>query len=92
MRIIKHERNHPYAVKLGDLPQFKDSDETTKKTELHICACGLSKHKPFCDGSHRHVQQEAQGKIYVYNAEGKGNEISDSTAFEQIESAPNEYE
>ena len=50
-RIIVHERDHPYAVKLGDLAGFKNltNDEKLLKYEVHICACGLSKNKPFCD-------------------------------------------
>ncbi len=35
--------------------ELLDGDGKTMKTasELHLCRCGLSKDKPFCDGSHQ---------------------------------------
>ncbi|MGC8676516.1 MAG: CDGSH iron-sulfur domain-containing protein [Candidatus Micrarchaeia archaeon] len=93
MRIIKHGRDKPFAIRLGDLPQLKGKiDENAANAELHICACGLSKHKPFCDGSHKLVQQEEQGKIFVYSSDGERKELGKDTAFDQAASAPNEYE
>jgi len=35
--------------------------------ELHICACGLSQNKPFCDGSHKITRDENPDNIYTYN-------------------------
>ena len=54
-RLIKHERKEPY--------------EFAKGTELpaYICACGLSKSKPFCDGSHKKIVDESAAEIYVYD-------------------------
>ena len=38
--------NRMYPTKFPKAPSFR----------LYICACGLSKNKPFCDGSHRKSQ------------------------------------
>jgi len=55
MRIVRHGRNVPFVIKIVDIPGVKEKAEAAglANLELHICACGLSKHKPFCDGSHR---------------------------------------
>ncbi|HEV3115032.1 MAG TPA: CDGSH iron-sulfur domain-containing protein [Candidatus Binataceae bacterium] len=58
-RMIRHERNLPYEIAEGtELP-------------LYICACGLSKNKPFCDGSHRRTKDETAGETYVYDEGGR---------------------
>jgi CDGSH iron-sulfur domain-containing protein 3 len=58
-RMVKHERNLPYEVPEGtELP-------------LYICACGLSKNKPFCDGSHRRTKDENLAETYVYDDNGR---------------------
>jgi CDGSH-type Zn-finger protein len=31
--------------------------------------CGLSKKKPFCDGSHKRAKGEEDGKLYLYDQE-----------------------
>ncbi|MGC8572642.1 MAG: CDGSH iron-sulfur domain-containing protein [Caldisphaera sp.] len=54
-RIVMHERDHPYAIKLDN------------GKEIHICGCGLSKNKPYCDGTHKKTQDEEPGKIYLYD-------------------------
>ena len=58
-RMVKHERNSPYEIAAGtELP-------------VYICACGLSKNKPFCDGTHRRTRDEDQQGEYVYDEAGR---------------------
>lgn len=58
-RLVKHERNAPYEIPEGT------------KLPVHICACGLSKNKPFCDGSHRATRDETADTLYVYDDQGR---------------------
>lgn len=44
---------------------------------IEICQCGLSKNKPFCDGSHERVRGEEPGTLYVYDQEGSRLAIAD---------------
>lgn len=44
---------------------------------IEVCQCGLSKTKPFCDGSHDRVRGEEAGKVYVYPEEGERIVLSD---------------
>ncbi len=55
-RIVLHERNRPYSIKVGE-------------EEKHICACGLSEDKPYCDGHHKQTLDEKDG-IFIYDSEG----------------------
>jgi len=58
-RLVKHDKNAPYEVPEGtELP-------------LYICGCGLSKNKPFCDGSHKKTRDEAAGDLYLYDDKGR---------------------
>ncbi|MGH7865495.1 MAG: CDGSH iron-sulfur domain-containing protein [Candidatus Binataceae bacterium] len=58
-RMVRHERNSPYEVPEGTaLP-------------IYICACGLSKNKPFCDGTHKKTRDEEAGHVYAYDESGR---------------------
>ncbi|MGH7949653.1 MAG: CDGSH iron-sulfur domain-containing protein [Candidatus Binataceae bacterium] len=58
-RMVRHERNNPYEVPEGtELP-------------IYICACGLSKNKPFCDGTHKKTRDEEAGQVYAYDENGR---------------------
>ncbi|EQD78959.1 Iron sulfur domain protein-containing, CDGSH-type domain protein, partial [mine drainage metagenome] len=39
-RIIRHDATGPALIEIGD-------------KVVAVCQCGLSRNKPFCDGSHR---------------------------------------
>jgi len=58
-RMIRHDKNSPYEVPEGtELP-------------LYICACGLSKNKPFCDGTHKKTRDENPDDTYLYDDTGR---------------------
>ena len=51
--IIQTMKNGPYLVN-GEI-ELKDADGKiipVKDTSCHLCRCGQSGNKPFCDGTH----------------------------------------
>ena len=56
-RLIEHEAVGPIEVKPSEQSQW-------------ICACGLTKTPPFCDGNHKLARkQEEEGKLYKYEGD-----------------------
>ena len=55
-RLLRHDATGPIKVEPQDRPAF-------------ICACGLTRNLPFCDGSHAACRTEEDGKLYVYDAD-----------------------
>ena len=60
-RVVKSDKQ-PFEIK----PQAKS---------VFICMCGLSKNQPYCDGSHKKVTDEQDGKTYEYDPEGHRREV-----------------
>ncbi len=53
-RIVRYERRRPYLIQISG-------------QNVAICACGLSKNKPYCDGTHKITRDEEAGKLYAYD-------------------------
>lgn len=53
-RLVQFEATGPIKVEPSDKPLF-------------VCACGLSRKFPFCDGTHKACRDEEAGKIYRYD-------------------------
>lgn len=53
--VIRIAKDGPYAV-LGELELKDQSGSSPQSKELYtLCRCGGSKNKPFCDGTHWHI-------------------------------------
>ena len=63
VRKVLKTANKPLEIK----PQEKS---------VWICMCGLSKNQPYCDGSHKKVADEEDGKTYEYDSEGHRREVT----------------
>lgn len=57
-RLIRHDATKPFKIDPATLPPGK---------AIFICACGLSRNLPFCDGTHKGCVSEQPGTLYVYD-------------------------
>jgi CDGSH iron-sulfur domain-containing protein 1 len=64
-RLVKLDATGPVKVEPSDKPVF-------------VCACGLSKMFPLCDGSHKPTRAEEVGCLYRYS--GESNEQCEKIA------------
>lgn len=53
-RVVRLDRSRPFLIQVGG-------------QNLAICACGLSKNKPYCDGTHKITRDEEPEKLYAYD-------------------------
>ena len=58
-RLVKHAATGPFKI------------EQAEKFPIFICMCGLSKNKPYCDGSHKKTRDEEGSDIYVYDDQAR---------------------
>ncbi len=50
---IEIRKDGPYIVKNCKTIVLADGTEVEEKAMTALCRCGMSKNKPFCDGSHK---------------------------------------
>lgn len=65
-RLVRHEARGPRRL--------DESDIDPEKGDIAICQCGLSADYPFCDGSHRATESEADGVLYRYEGDDDAND------------------
>ncbi|MFZ4574211.1 MAG: CDGSH iron-sulfur domain-containing protein [Phycisphaerales bacterium] len=67
-RLVRLEQPGPMKIDPATWPK----DEAGNPKPFSICACGLSKKFPLCDGMHKTTSKlEEAGFLYRYDAEGK---------------------
>jgi CDGSH-type Zn-finger protein len=65
-RIVRHTARGPIKIE----PQQKP---------IWVCACGLSKNAPYCDGSHKACADEAESAEFEYLPDGTRRELPPSS-------------
>lgn len=55
-RLIRHDATGPALIEVAG-------------QTIAVCQCGLSRNKPFCDGSHAKTKGEEPGHVFVYDAD-----------------------
>ena len=58
-RLVKHAATGPAKI------------EAVEKLPIFICMCGLSRNKPYCDGSHKKTRDEDPNELYAYDDHGR---------------------
>ena len=71
-RLVNHVRKVPYKV---------EKDGAT----VYICGCGLTSNPPYCNGTHKQIQDEPE-EVFFYDLDMKRVQFSGS------ESTPGRYE
>jgi CDGSH-type Zn-finger protein len=67
-RLVKRTATVPFKLEVGGETKW-------------VCACGLSKNQPLCDGSHKRLGTADEGAaLYWYDADGKRAECAEPLA------------
>lgn len=56
--IISVERNKPIRIKGDFVIVDRENNVLFDKKVISLCSCGLSKKSPFCDGSHKEIDND----------------------------------
>ena len=63
-RLLRIAASGPIKIEPAQFPR----DEQGNLKPMFICACGLSRNLPFCDGAHKQCRAtEQDGTLYVYD-------------------------
>lgn len=62
-RIVRHTASDSIKIDPATWPR----DAAGNLKNIWVCACGISKTFPFCDGSHKRCKDESPSSDYVYD-------------------------
>lgn len=62
-RNVRHDASGPIKLEPHQFP--RDAEGNLKP--IWICACGVSRTMPFCDGTHKVCRAEEPGQVYEYD-------------------------
>lgn len=66
-RYVRLDAVGPFKI----MPEQFPRDEQGNLKAMFVCACGLSRKMPFCDGTHKACRTaEREGMVYTYDAGG----------------------
>jgi CDGSH iron-sulfur domain-containing protein 3 len=66
-RDVRHTAMLPHKIDPATWPR----DAAGNLKPIFVCACGLSKNFPLCDGTHKACAAEQPGTVYRYDASGQ---------------------
>jgi CDGSH-type Zn-finger protein len=61
-RLVRHDAIGPVKIDPATLPLGEDG----KPKKIAVCACGLSRKFPVCDGTHKTLTEQPD-KLYIYD-------------------------